>query len=175
MARGGKSGGKKKKRKGSMLTLILLIIPAGLVVLPTSILFGIGMIPTIVAYVTDRDPEKSAPITVGGLNFCGCMPYAIELWKHNHTIGAAGKIFMDPLAWLVMYGSAAIGWALYFGIPPLVANFEVMRAEKRVSALKDVKVGLVQEWGPEVAGDLFDDAGGLSPDEQDQMAEPAGA
>jgi len=165
MARG------KKKRKGSMLTLILLIIPAGLVVLPTSILFGVGMIPTIVAYVTDRDPEKSAPITVGGLNFCGCMPYAIDLWKHNHTIMAAGKIFADPLSWLIMYGAAAIGWALYYGIPPAVANFEVMRAEKRVSALKQVKVGLVQEWGPDVAGDVFDESGGFAPGEDAEAAQ----
>ena len=166
---------KKKKSKVSMLTLILLIIPAGLVVLPTSILFGIGMIPTMVAYAIDRDPEKSAPITVGGLNFCGCMPYAIALWKHSHTVAAAGKIFTDPLVWLVMYGSAAVGWALYFGIPPMVANFEVMRAEKRIGALKDVKVGLVQEWGPEVAGDLFDGSGDLSEEDQDQAAEAAGA
>ena len=57
---------RKRKKKGGALTLILLIIPAALIVLPTSILFGVGMIPTIVAYVVDRDPDKSAPITVGG-------------------------------------------------------------------------------------------------------------
>ncbi len=163
MAKGGK---KKKKRKGSMLTLILLIIPAGLVVLPTSILFGVGMIPTMVAYVVDRDPEKSAPITVGGLNFCGCMPFAIDLWKHHHTIAAVGKIFSDPVAWLVMYGAAAIGWALYYGIPPVIANLEVSRAEKRVDGLKQKKVALVQEWGPDVAGETFDESGGLQPEEE---------
>ncbi len=154
----------KRKKKGSMLTVILLLIPAGLVVLPTSILFGIGMIPTMVAYVIDRDPEKSAPITVGGLNFCGCMPFAIDLWKHNHTIAAAGKIFADPVAWLVMYGAAAVGWALYFGIPPAVANLEVLRAEKRVDGLKQKKVALVQEWGPDVAGEVFGDSEGQAAD-----------
>ncbi|MBP2233017.1 hypothetical protein [Azospirillum agricola] len=161
---------KRKKKKGGMLTLILLIIPAGLIVLPTSILFGIGMIPTIVAYVVDRDPDKSAPITVGGLNFCGCMPFAIELWKHQHTIGAAAKIFADPLAWLVMYGAAAVGWGLYYGIPPLVAGLEITRAEKRVEVLKGKKVALVQEWGPDVAGDYFDESGGLSPGEEAEGA-----
>lgn len=152
---------RKKKKKGGALTLILLIIPAALIVLPTTILFGIGMIPTIVAYVVDRDPDKSAPITVGGLNFCGCMPFAIDLWKHQHTIGAAAKIFADPLAWLVMYSAAAVGWGLYYGIPPLVAGMEVTRAEKRVEVLKQKKVALVQEWGPDVAGDYFDESGGL--------------
>lgn len=157
---------RRRKKKGGMLTLILLIIPAGLIVLPTTILFGIGMIPTIVAYVVDRDPEKSAPITVGGLNFCGCMPFAIDLWKHQHTLGAAAKIFADPLAWLVMYGASAVGWGLYYGIPPLVAGLEVARAEKRVEVLKGKKVALVQEWGPDVAGDCFDESGGREPSEE---------
>lgn len=155
---------RKKKKKGGGLTLILLIIPAALIVLPTTILFGVGMIPTIVAYVVDRDPDKSAPITVGGLNFCGCMPFAIDLWKHQHTIGAAAKVFADPLAWLVMYSAAAVGWGLYYGIPPLVAGMEVTRAEKRVEVLKQKKVALVQEWGPDVAGDYFDESGGMEPD-----------
>ncbi|ALG73495.1 membrane protein [Azospirillum thiophilum] len=161
---------RKRKKKGGALTLILLIIPAALIVLPTSILFGVGMIPTIVAYVVDRDPDKSAPITVGGLNFCGCMPFAIDLWKHQHTIGAAAKIFADPLAWMVMYSAAAVGWGLYYGIPPLVAGMEVTRAEKRVDVLKQKKVALVQEWGPDVAGDYFDESGGFEPG-----AEPEGA
>lgn len=155
---------RKRKKKGGALTLILLIVPAALIVLPTTILFGIGMIPTIVAYVVDRDPDKSAPITVGGLNFCGCMPFAIDLWKHQHTIGAAAKIFADPLAWLVMYSAAAVGWGIYYGIPPMVAGMEVTRAEKRVEVLKQKKVALVQEWGPDVAGDYFDESGGMEPD-----------
>lgn len=170
MARGGKNV-KKKKRKGSLLTLVLLIIPAALIVLPTSILFGVGMIPTIVAYVVDRDPEKSAPITVGGLNFCGCMPFAIDLWKHHHTIAAAGKILMDPVSWLVMYGAAAIGWSLYYAIPPVVANLEIGRAEKRVDVLKQKKVALVQEWGPDVAGEVFEGSAEAGAEE----AQPAGA
>ena len=155
---------RKKKKKGGGLTLILLILPAALIVLPTTILFGIGMIPTIVAYVVDRDPDKSAPITVGGLNFCGCMPFAIDLWKHQHTIGAAAKVFADPLSWLVMYSAAAVGWGIYYGIPPMVAGMEVTRAEKRVEVLKQKKVALVQEWGPDVAGDYFDESGGMEPD-----------
>lgn len=153
-----RGGGKRKKK--SLWTFLLLLLPAGLVVLPTTILFGLGMIPTMVAYVVDRDPEKPAPITVGGLNFCGCLPYAIDLWKHGGGISAALKVFSDPMAWLVMYGAAAVGWAFYYGIPPAVANAEVMRSERRIDALKQRKVGLVQEWGPDVAGDMFDDSGG---------------
>lgn len=153
---------KKRKKKGPW-TFLLLILPAALVVLPTSVLFGLGMIPTIVAYAVDRSSEKSAPITVGGLNFCGCLPYVIDLWKHSGTLTAALKVFSDPLAWLVMYGAAAVGWAFYYGIPPAVANAELLRSERRVDVLKQRKVALVQEWGPNVAGDTFDSSGGPEP------------
>jgi len=146
---------RRRAKKASMLTFLLLMLPAGLVVLPTTLLFGIGMIPTLVAYAVDRDPEKPAPITVGGLNFCGCMPYAIDLWQHGHSIAAVVKMLGNPMMWLVMYGAAAVGWAFYYGIPPAVANAEIMRSERRIEALKQRKVALVQEWGPDVAGDTF--------------------
>lgn len=156
--------GKRKGKKKSLWTFLLLLLPAGLVVLPTSILFGLGMIPTMVAYVIDRDPEKPAPITVGGLNFCGCLPYAIDMWKHGGgSISASLKLFTDPLSWLVMYGAAAVGWALFYGIPPAVANAEIMRSERRIDALKQRKVALVQEWGPDVA-ESFDESGGPEPE-----------
>ncbi|WP_029009824.1 hypothetical protein [Azospirillum halopraeferens] len=150
-----------RKKRGGPWLFLLLILPAALVVLPTTIVFGLGMIPTIVAYVIDRDPDKSAPITVGGLNFCGCMPFAIDLWKNGHTMGVALKVFADPLAWLIMYGAAAIGWALYYGIPPAVASAEILRAEKRVETLRAQKAKLVQEWGPDVTGHGSDEDDGM--------------
>lgn len=144
---------RKKSGKGSILTFLFLIVPAALVVLPTTMIFCIGLIPTMVALAVDRDPEKSAAITVGGLNFCGCMPFAIDLWKTGHNIAAAMAKLADPMTWLVMYGAAGAGWLLYFTIPPLVASAEVARSEKRIEALKKKRVGLIQEWGPDVSSD----------------------
>lgn len=158
---GDKKGGKaKKKGRSRMLTFLLLLLPAALVVLPTTMIFGVGMIPTIVAYMIDRDPEKPAPIIVGGLNFCGCMPFAIMLWQQGHGMSIAMKMLANPLTWLVMYGAAALGWAFYYGIPPAVANAEIRSAEKRVEELRMTKSELVQQWGPEVAGDAFEDGDG---------------
>lgn len=151
-----KAGKKKKKGHSRMLTFLLLLLPAALVVLPTTMIFGVGMIPTMVAYMIDRDPEKPAPIIVGGLNFCGCMPFAILLWIQGHTMGVAMKMLANPITWLVMYGAAALGWAFYYGIPPAVANAEIRSAEKRVEELRMRKSELVQQWGPEVAGDAFE-------------------
>lgn len=148
-----KAKSKKKGGKSNIITFLFLVIPAALVVLPTTIIFGVGLVPTLVALATDRDTEKSAAITVGGLNFCGCMPFAIDLWKTGHNVAAAMAKLADPFTWLIMYGAAGAGWLLYFTIPPLVATAEINRAEKRIDALKKKRVALIQEWGPDVSHD----------------------
>jgi hypothetical protein len=153
----------KRGKKSSLMTFLFLILPAALVVLPTTVLFGVGLVPTLVALVTDRDPDKTAAITVGGLNFCGCMPYAIDLWKTGHSVAGVMSKLADPLTWLVIYGAAGAGWLLYFTIPPLVATTEIGRAEKRIEMLKKKRITLIQEWGPDVSGDPADEPAQDSP------------
>ncbi|MFC7333223.1 hypothetical protein [Rhodocista pekingensis] len=142
----------ERRGGGGLLLLLALILPFGLVVMPTTILMLAALVPTLVAYVVDRDPEKSAPLTVGAMNLCGVMPFAIRLWQDGHTIELTMRMLADPYTWLVMYGGAAIGWLLYFGIPPLVAGAVVMRDGTRIREMEEQRRLLVEEWGPEVAG-----------------------
>ena len=155
-----KSRAKKKPVKkgggGGLVTFLVLAAPAALFAMPTALLVAVGMIPSFVAYIVDRDPDKTAPMTVAPLNLCGILPFTMDLWKHQHTMQAATHALGDPLTWLVMYGASAIGWALYFLVPPIVTNFEVMRAESRIETLNGKKKDLVEEWGPDVA--LTDEA-----------------
>jgi hypothetical protein len=72
----------RKKGKGassSVFTMLLIMLPVGLIFLPSTILLAAGMIPTAVAYVVDRDPDKTAPMTVGGLNLAGVVTFLISL------------------------------------------------------------------------------------------------
>ncbi|MEI8394329.1 MAG: hypothetical protein WCF85_06300 [Rhodospirillaceae bacterium] len=139
---------------GGMVTFLVLMTPAALFALPTTLLAVVGLIPTAVAYLVDRDPDKLAPITVGALNICGILPFVMGMWKHGHTMSESLRLLGDPFTWLVIYGAAALGWGFYFLVPPMIANFEIMRAESRIMALHEAKRELVVEWGPEVA---FDD------------------
>jgi hypothetical protein len=151
----GKKGSRRRGRwgRGILMPVLLLLLPACIVFMPTMLLVVVGMIPTAVAYIVDRDPEKTAPITVGSLNFVGVMIYAIDLWQHGNTMANATKALGKPVPWLVMYGAAAIGWALYYGIPPAVGAWMAMRAERRITKEVERQRELREEWGPEVAGD----------------------
>ncbi|HYC04569.1 MAG TPA: hypothetical protein VED40_14845 [Azospirillaceae bacterium] len=157
------------------IALLLVLLPLGVVVLPTTVLMGAGLIPTLVAALVDRDPEKSAALTVGAMNLCGVMPFAIELWQSGHTLDLALGLLATPYTWLVMYGAAAIGWGFYFAIPPLVAGFVTMRDEDKARRLEQERDALVEEWGPEVAGLPAPIAmsGAETEDEEERLVEPA--
>ncbi|MEI6559540.1 MAG: hypothetical protein WCO00_14140 [Rhodospirillaceae bacterium] len=142
-----------QKGGGGLVTFLVLAAPAAIFAMPTALLFSVGMIPSLVAYIVDRDPDKTAPLTVAPLNVCGILPFVMEMWKHQHTMQAATHFLGDPMTWLVMYGASAIGWALYFIVPPVVTNFEVMRAQGRIEALGAKRKDLIEEWGPDVALD----------------------
>jgi hypothetical protein len=131
---------------------LLAFVPLGALMLPTTIMVVVGMIPTIVAFVIDRDPEKSAGMTVGSMNLCGVMPFLISLWQGGHTIDLAVQTLLHPFPYMMMYGAAAVGWLLYYGIPPMVAGGLAMRDTARSRDLDKKREALVEEWGFEVTG-----------------------
>lgn len=118
--------------------------------LPTLIVLIPGMLPTAVARVCDRTAQKYATFCVGGLNLCGVFPYILNLWTENHDIQAAVMIISDIFALLVMYAAAGFGWLMFMAIPPVVAAFLNVLAQRRVTMLKANQEEIVREWGPEV-------------------------
>jgi hypothetical protein len=125
-----------------MVTMLLILMPIGLIFLPTTVLIAVGMIPTVVAYVVDRDPDKTAPMTVGGLNFAGVFAFTISLWQAGHSMTALTRILTD----------AGLGWTLYYGIPPAVAGWIILRAEARIAKRIEEQGELIALWGTEVNG-----------------------
>lgn len=144
---------RKAGRNSTSTAIVMAVMVILAVLLPTSCLVVPGMLPSLVALVTDRDREKAAAITVSALNAAGVTPYIVELWKQGHNFHAAFTILRDPTSLLVMYSAAAIGWLIYFIVPPLVGGFLVTRAQSRLKTLKENQNELKRIWGPEVAGD----------------------
>lgn len=138
---------------------ILIAIVGGVAIftLPTVMLLGIGMLPTLAAMLTDRRKEKYATLCVGCMNFTGVLPFMILLWSEDHSYENAFTIIGDPFTWLVMFGAAALGWAIYFVAPGIVGMFIGMRTEQRIQRLRRRQRELVEEWGPGVAGGFKSD------------------
>ena len=134
-----------------MIVVALFLLPAGALFLPTTLLFAVGLIPTVVAVIVDRDPEKYAAITVGPLNFCGVLPAALELWETGHTVDRALDLITDPVTLLVMCSAAGVGWLVFYAVPPLVAGVIVARNEQEIKRAREHQDKLGAEWGDEVA------------------------
>lgn len=139
--------------------LILGIIMAA-VFLPTSALLVIGMMPTFVAFIVDRSRAKTKAITVGAMNLAGCMPFLIELWTGGNTIDVSLSIIADPVAIIVMYCAASIGYLIDWMVSGFVASILYQKGLARQNAIKERQDQLINRWGPEVTGQIpLDESG----------------
>src|SRR3954470_20129233 len=129
----------KPQRRGSGLGILgwvaaplLLFIAA-----PVTSLVIVGMLPTIVAAITDRRREKYSAYCVGGFNLAAVFPYALYLLLHDNNIRPGlTRMIGDPINWFAWYGAAAVGWGVYTWIPTMTVYFSDMRERGRLSNLK---------------------------------------
>lgn len=128
------------------LALVVLVLAP-----PTFVLVAAGMLPTIVAVITDRTPRKSAALCVGGLNLSGVAPYVVFLWQGPNGLNAALATLTDVYAWLMMYSAAALGWLLYLGLPSVLGAGFRMHADHRIRELEATQARLKDVWGEEIA------------------------
>lgn len=131
----------------------LLLLPVLAVLMPSCIVLGIGMAPTVVAYIVDRTSEKYLTITVGLLNFCGTMPGLVKLWSRGQNYDNAMAIAVDPFSMLTSYAAAGVGWSIYLALPLVLGHYYAMTSETRLRALRHRQAELVESWGDEIAGE----------------------
>ena len=139
---------------GSWKLMLVVFIVMAAVFLPSSILLFVGMMPTLVAALTDWSPRRTRAITVGAMNLAGCSPFLFQLWSKGHTFEASVDIFTNPEAIIVMYGAAAIGYLIDWSVSGLVAGIVYQQGQARKKAIKKRQADLIERWGPEVTGEM---------------------
>jgi len=151
MAKPSSSENPPRKTNWTALWLFVLIVGLIWISLPTVLMIIVGMPPTVVAWIIDRSYQKSATYCVAGMNFCGLFPYLMDLWMGVHSLKAASVIVTDVFALLVIYGAAAFGWMIYITVPPVVATFLTVMAQRRVAQLRTLQRHIIEEWGESVS------------------------
>lgn len=124
-----------------------------LVVMPTTIVFVIGMIPSLVSIYVDKDPKKRSVYAIGSLNLAPVIGYIIILWSEGHMMSNAMMMLTNPTTLMIIYFSAWIGWVIHYMVPPIVAEFVKKSAMKRLKAIKVDQAKLIKDWGDGVRGD----------------------
>jgi len=150
------SSGKKEEKptkQGKPFSVwfsIFMLLVSALVFLPTTILFVICMVPTLIAAIIDAHEPKTAWLTVGAMNFAGVVPCWFNLWESGHTVAAAFQTVLQPMTVIISYGGAAAGWFIYNNVPPFVANIILKKSEKRLRDIDRRQKDLVKKWGESV-------------------------
>lgn len=149
-----------------LFAVVILCAMAFLAVvsMPMFMIVSAGMVPTLTAYFVDREPEKFAPIAVGAFNAAGILPFILELWTGLSTVNAALEILINPFTWLVMYGSASVGWVVYLGMPTFAAVWLEASADSQIVRLRKEQEKLLEDWGED-----------LDPHVRDAMSAESGA
>jgi len=155
--RSGKPALRKKSGSrgiGRRIAMLLLVLSAGgllFVGAPLFIVFLVGMVPTVVAFICDRDREKYTAIAICAGNAGGVVPFLLELAQKGSTVSHAASTVTDVFALAVMYGAAAAGWGLVLVVPSFVSVYMNVTTDSRIQRLRKQQTKLVDEWGSTVS------------------------
>ncbi len=133
------------------LSMGVAVIALFMAALPSAVLLCFGMLPTMCAFLIDRMPQRYATRSVGALNFAACWPFLLDLWKDGHNMIAAMHVLLEPLSWLLIYGSAAAGWLCYLSFPAVAWALMDVFAGRRIAHLRKEQRKLIEDWGDDVA------------------------
>jgi hypothetical protein len=149
---------RKKKRKvsrstkgGTTIAVIGLMVLV-VVALPLCLVVVAGMLPTIVAAITDRHPKRYLLRSLAALNLAGMIIPVAALLHAGMTVAGAATVLFDPFKWLWMYGGAALGWLCYLGAPAIAKVVVETQAAQAQRDLQHRAKALAEEWGEEVTG-----------------------
>lgn len=143
---------------GVVLGIILAIL--AVILLPTTILIMVGLIPSAVAFFVDSSRERLLGTTILSLNIAGVLPAVLRLWKTGHHMDNAIAIITQPSVLTMILVPSGIGWLLYIYTPQLVSKVSRKRSEMRMRHLEKMQKDLIEQWGTAVTGGVP-----LNPDE----------
>ncbi len=143
---------KGKSRIGRNIAVGLIFLTCVLIVTIKSayILVLVGCLPTIVAYYADKSEDKMEVATIACCNLCGVMPYVAEMAAKGKGLVLMSYYLGSPTVWLVMYGSAAIGYGLIKFCPMIYRKSMGVINSSIVYQLEQQQEKLVKDWGEDI-------------------------
>ncbi len=132
--------------------IIVPVVLIGLIFLPSAIVIGVAMIPTLVARVVDTSPGKRLSITVGGFNLIGALYFLHVVWAAGQGMDDIMPTLKDGFGWLCALVGAGIGWLVFGFMPGIFGKIAAAQTALRVRNITKEQDRLVAEWGETVRG-----------------------
>jgi hypothetical protein len=146
---------RRKKSKGWMVQILFIcMLLLGVMFSAMAVIMIVGMIPTIVSAIVDSTKGKMRTVTVGAVNFAGCTPFLVEIFKKGNSMETAISYILEPRTIVVMYMAAGMGYLIDWAMTGIVSSVMVQRAKRRLKDVQKQQKDLVDRWGMEVTGTL---------------------
>ena len=130
----------------SLLFVFLAILASS--VLPAVIVLLIGLLPTIT--ILFIDPKNSAKLVIiGCFNLSGLFIYLINL-VNKFSVDGALSILGDVFNMIIMLGSAALGFLVYYEMPNLFAYIAQNSSQRRLVNIDKELEKITEEWGNKI-------------------------
>lgn len=134
--------------------MLAAFIVAAVVFLPVTALLFIGMLPTVMARLTDKTKERTKVLTVGFMNFAGCYPFVYQLIESGLKLQNAISILSDPLTVVMIYSAALLGYGIEWLVTNMVAGLMVQKGRNRLETITKMHENMTKQWGREVSGEI---------------------
>ena len=129
-----------------------ILVAASMFAVPqVFILLIVGLSPSVAAFLIDRSPRKYATFCVGGMNIAGVFPAFLNLLNGDNSIAGVKNILTNPFEMTIMFAAAALGWLIYFAIPPVIKSLLTVIAQHRIGILRGEQRKLIKDWGEGIA------------------------
>ena len=167
---------KKKKRasfgwKGQIFLIVSLL--ACVMFASIAVIIVVGMVPTIVAAIVDRSEGRMRALTIGAMNFAGCAPFVIEVFKKGGSLETSIAYMLEPRTIVVIYFAAAMGYLIDWAMTGIVSSIVVQKTKGRLRDIQKGQKDLTERWGMEVTGTIPLDEFGFPKDNSAAKAEEA--
>lgn len=132
----------------SLIKIIFILIGGGIFMFSryAFIFFAAAMLPSIAVIFADRAPHKCASATICTFNLMGVVPYLKVLWLAPSFNSGAKDVIADPIAWIIIYSTAFLGFVIYLTLPAAIARLYVVKANMRIAKLVDHRNQICSEW-----------------------------
>ena len=129
-----------------------ILVAATMFVFPqVFILLIVGLSPSVAAFLIDRSPRKYATFCVSGMNIAGVFPAFLNLLNGDNSISGVKNILTNPFEMTIMFAAAALGWLIYFAVPPVIKSLLTVIAQHRIGILRGEQRKLIKDWGEGIA------------------------
>lgn len=148
-----KTTNQKKRNLIIKVVFFVVLLVVGFISFAAAVMFLFGSLPTLAAWYRDNNSKKSLGYTVGLMNIT-CIFLAIkDLFSLGQNITQAMPTLQNHWYWLMIYMGAVVGYIIYNMTPKIVIKTLRWNFHGKIQELKRTQSQLLQQWGPDVAGE----------------------